>query len=125
MAGPSIFTRRPKLFQDTRWDRNAPRVETIICRNSDQFAGEYDLLKHMPMTFMQRRKLQEKWGNYADHLDRFKCKDGRVIVITSPYPKEYDRVIENFIRYIPLYSEYAETYIMIFKDGQDFKNYLK
>jgi hypothetical protein len=131
--GPSRQTDYPRIFKDTKWDRNSRSDDFFLCNNMNKFAKEFDLQKHMPLTGRQAAILHQKWEYYADHLDRFRCKDGRIVVITSPYPgrrpelKSHGRTsnIPGLDRYIDLYYEKAETYIMVFDNAGMFRNYLK
>jgi hypothetical protein len=124
MAGPSRFTKYPKIFKDSKWDRNSRPEDQALCENMNQFAEHFNLEKRMPLTARQSSILHRKWKYYADHLDRFKSKDGRIIVITSPYPEMLDPIPAGLELWIDLYYEEAETYIIVFRDYNDFRVYL-
>lgn len=124
------LTKFPKIYRKTYWgsfttdDRTIDEINEIIriIRNRNKFIETHGIVKSFHVHTLPRRVggvLREK-GMYEylplDHVEFYKTKDNKFIMVNSPYIKEdsnkYQLLIDHgFEKADNLYFENATTFI--------------
>lgn len=120
-------TKHPKIYACSYWGhfKNEDESPEII-DNRNNFVTEYNIKSYyrMPkyMTRKHEQKLDLNTKNKIDHIETYKTRDNKCVIVNSPYHVTDDdekALLElGFIKYKPIYSISAKTYIYVTNIGR-------
>ena len=124
----SDFTKHPKIFGRAYWGAFEGTAEKEINDNRNDFVTDFGVkgYYYMPQYMFQKcgNLLNYHVNNGAkiDHVETYKTKDNRCIIVNSPYhvseEEEQKIIAQGYIKYKPLYNNMATTYIHIVPIGR-------
>jgi hypothetical protein len=116
----SDFTKYPKIFGRAYWGAFEGEAKQHINDNRNDFVTEFGVKGHYKMP----QYMHERVGGHLfycgrpdwfDHIETYKTKDNRCIIVNSPYSVSEDSekklIGMGYIKYKPLYNDMATTYI--------------
>jgi hypothetical protein len=117
----SDFTKYPRIFGRAYWGAFEGEAKQDINDNRNDFVTEFGVkgYYHMPKYMFQKcgnlLSHQVSNGVKIDHVETYKTKDNRCIIVNSPYSvtieEEQKIIAQGYIKYKPLYNDMATTYI--------------
>jgi hypothetical protein len=117
----SDFTKYPKIFGRAYWGAFEGEAKQHINDNRNDFVTEFGVKGHynMPQYMFQKcgnlLSYHVTNGAKIDHVETYKTKDNRCIIVNSPYSvsaEEEEKIIaQGYIKYKPMYNDMATTYI--------------
>ena len=89
-----------------------------IYQNRNEFVEEFDITSYQSKDVPERMKhifYYDLQDQKFDHVEMYKTKDKKTILVNSPYTKENDEwfLERGYIIYKPLYASHARTYIKV------------
>lgn len=123
------FTKYPRIFGRAYWGAFEGEAEKDINDNRNDFVAVFGVKSyyHMPK-YMYRKcanvlSYHVNNGVKIDHIETYKTKDNRCIIVNSPYSvseEEEEKIIaQGYIKYKPMYNWMATTYIYITPIGRN------
>jgi hypothetical protein len=126
-------TNYPQLFKKTYWGTfNAdtdPNYSSKIVANRNLFVENYKIISVLEP---KDRDVVRNSCDLFDHDEYYKTRDGKVVLLTSPYPNRFQNpslvtLAERlgFKQVFDLYCEKADSYIRFFDSVKDFHIFIK
>jgi len=120
-------TKYPKIYACSYWGhfKNEDESPEII-DNRNNFITEFNIKAYYNMPKYMYRK-HEKMMDYntkfsIDHIETYKTRDNKSVIVNSPYcvteETEKELLELGFVKYKPLYSNSATTYIYVTNIGR-------
>jgi len=113
------LTKYPSIFANTYWgwtgvDRvGGDGLSDELLANRNRFVEEFDIVG-LSRSYLPYRLMND--GAY-DHREAYRTRDGRIILVSSPYTGPGDAEIHEkagFVSYPKLYHTKADTWIKVF-----------
>ena len=118
-------TKYPELYADTYWgnfNNDTDRCAAAVIEARNQFAYEFDLVRQL-----NQYPLGDDHGlpHVFDHAEVYATRQGRVLVVFSPYEKDVSLLEEaGLTRYGPsIYSTRTSTYFGLFDNMQEYQEW--
>jgi regulation of enolase protein 1 (concanavalin A-like superfamily) len=123
------YTKYPKIFGRAYWGAFEGEASKDINDNRNDFVAEFEIKGYYKMPKYMYQKCGNLLSNHTsngvkiDHIETYKTKDNRCIIVNSPYSvsqaEEAKILAEGYIKYKPLYNSMATTYIYITNIGRE------
>jgi len=125
------FTNYPNIFKNCYWGNHQDSEQGLehCYANRNFFVKEYKIDKVCKITSGVSKIIARKYFNsdrewigtgtvdWADHVEIYKTKDNKKVIICSPYDKSIELYLEltklGWMRYNDLYTNSAATYILV------------
>jgi hypothetical protein len=118
------LTKYPEIYAKCYWGQfnvtDSDPVSPEIIDNRNTFIEDNGI-----MDICRSRSLDTLLiGTKLDHLEAYRAKDGRVLVLCSNYGNEPFPLSIGFTEYpAKMYYQTATTYLKIFETGREFQKY--
>ena len=121
-------TMHRRIYSPTYWGQFRHTInEQEIIDNRNNFVGEFNIKSHYRIPQYMRRKCEQMLDRNTkrkiDHTETYKTHDNKCVIVNSPYyvtdDDEKALLDLGFVKYKPLYTIGAKTYIYITNIGRE------
>ena len=120
-------TKHPKIYACSYWGHFKYEIENQdIIDNRNNFVTEFGIKAYYRMPNYMTRKHEQMLDRNTkckiDHTETYKTRDNKCVIVNSPYyvtDEQEQALLElGYVKYKPLYSITAPTYIYVTNIGR-------